>query len=166
MKYRVVHTSLQSNQPIDPNNSRLGSKPMVEFRQDRIVTPAELTDAGFDVEFLARNGAIEPLPGTEGDAEVDRSPTTTQDATPHMANAPRGPGKPSKADEKVEFGDTSGGAEAHAPPRGRRRGAPAQHGAAETPPGQGPPATAAFTGDAGRGETRGDTPGGVEGDKK
>ena len=97
MKYKVVHTYLQSNKPVDEDNAAKGFK-LHEFKQDQHVTAAELKAAGFDVEFLERNGSIEKLEGSESEPEP---PTTTQDATPGMGDAPEGPGEPTAEDRKV-----------------------------------------------------------------
>ncbi len=50
MKYEVVHSVLMG-----------ASK---SFKQGEEVSPEQLTEAGFDVEFLVANGAIEPMRGT------------------------------------------------------------------------------------------------------
>jgi hypothetical protein len=92
MKYEAVHT-LQSNQPIDGD---VNNVKFVTIKPGQILTEKELTDAGFDLDHLKANGAVEELKGTESDE--DRAarkansppPTTTQDATPHMATAPKG----------------------------------------------------------------------------
>ena len=51
MKYKVLHSFLQS--------------PDKTFTRDQNVTPDELTKAGFDVDHLLANTAIEPLEGSE-----------------------------------------------------------------------------------------------------
>jgi len=80
MKYKVAHSILSS-----PNKT---------FKRDEIVTPAELTDAGFDVEFLKRNNAIDSLEGTEAAGD------------PHDEEEPKFAGKPlsyfaDKSDEEI-----------------------------------------------------------------
>jgi hypothetical protein len=57
------------------------------FKRDQIVTPEELTEAGFDVEFLKKNNSIEVLRGTEGPAVVTtvRAPVpAVEGGTIHM----------------------------------------------------------------------------------
>lgn len=93
MKYEVTHGVLTSTQPIDGNVNNTKS---TQFKRGDVVTEKDLTDAGFDLDHLKANGAVEELKGTESDE--DRAarranpppPTTTQDATPHMATAPKG----------------------------------------------------------------------------
>ncbi len=56
MKYEVIHSVL------------MGAA--VSFKQGDEVSPEQLTEAGFDVEFLANAGAIEPMRGTFQPGEV------------------------------------------------------------------------------------------------
>ena len=50
MKYEVIHSVL------------MGAAK--SFKRGEELTPEQLTEAGFDVEFLVRNGAVEPMRGT------------------------------------------------------------------------------------------------------
>jgi hypothetical protein len=100
MKYETLHT-LQSNQPTDGD---VNNVKFVQFKPGQILTEKELTDAGFDLEHLKANGAVEELKGTETDEDraarkaTPPPPTTTGDAHPSMATAPKGePEKPDAA---------------------------------------------------------------------
>lgn len=94
MKYETNHT-LSATLPDPRGPGDLTSQKSHVFKRGEIVTEAQLTEWGFDVQHLLGNGAVEELKGTEDDREARRNgppapPTTTGDATPNMATAPKG----------------------------------------------------------------------------
>lgn len=90
-KYEVIHSALQSNQPHDGDVKNVQ---VFSFKQGEVVSSEQLAGAGFDVDFLLKNGAIEALKGTDDTPNPKplpgfaSPPTTTAAATPNMATVP------------------------------------------------------------------------------
>lgn len=62
MKYEVLFSHLMATIPNSPDKV---------FKRGEVVTAKDLTDAGFEVEFLLKNSAIEPLKGSYDAGEVE-----------------------------------------------------------------------------------------------
>lgn len=58
MKYEVLDSHLMAPDKV--------------FKRGEVVTPDDLTGAGFDVDFLLKNKSIEPLKGSYDDAKVQQ----------------------------------------------------------------------------------------------
>lgn len=77
MKYKVTHTHLMATLPATTENPNGVNK---VFKLDEIVSDKALEAAGFDVNFLIANKAVEKLEGQDvsgddaGSSSVSRTP--------------------------------------------------------------------------------------------
>jgi hypothetical protein len=92
MKYKVLHSHLiHSTTPTKDKDGNVKPSADRRFKAGDHITEADLEGTDWTVDFLQRNGAIEPLEGTEAPGE---KPTPQQVQAKAAAAVPGAAGAP------------------------------------------------------------------------
>jgi hypothetical protein len=91
MKYKVLHTRLtHTPHSADPKKP---AGPDVVFKAGDIIAPSDLEGTDWTPEFLIKNGAIEPIEGTEDPGEKPAPRPAVPAPAPAPAPTPAAPKK-------------------------------------------------------------------------